>query len=172
MAPFADHASFDVLPVIETPPFDLDIALRFHMAGSAATDGTGDAFFIPSRASLIIVADEAIDFLKFLSSLEEMSEMVSSRGLPSTIKGTDEAIKSDTLKTALNVIDEAEGLTYIPTAINDSYPEFTINITNQIQALLLGEVSPEEFTDYAEEQAETLRNDDSIEKVEYKFGEK
>jgi len=117
-------------------------------------------------------ADEAIDFLKFLSSQGEMSEMVSSRGLPSTIKGTDEAIQSDTLKTALNVIDEAEGLTYIPTAINDSYPEFTINITNQIQALLLGEVSPEEFIDYAEKQAETLRNDDSIEKVEYKFGEK
>ena len=60
MAPFAGHASCDVLPVIETPPFDLDIALRFHMARSAATDGAGDAFFIPSRASLIIVTDEAI----------------------------------------------------------------------------------------------------------------
>ena len=60
MAPFADYASFNVLPMIETPPFDLDIPLRFHMARSAATDGTGDAFFIPSWASLIIVTDETI----------------------------------------------------------------------------------------------------------------
>jgi hypothetical protein len=60
MAPFADHSSFNVFPVVEIPPLDFNIALRFHMARATTSHGTGDAFLITPWTSLIIVTDEAI----------------------------------------------------------------------------------------------------------------
>lgn len=123
--------------------------------------GWGGAWYIPAQSKQ---QETAIDFLKFLSSKEQVKEMVKTRGLPSLVKGTDEAIQSEALKSALAVMQNAGG-TYAPTGINDAYPELINNITNQYHALLLGEVTPEQFAEYAESKAAEVRNDSSIEKA-------
>jgi hypothetical protein len=63
MAFLTGHPSRDVLFVIEVPAFDLNIPFRLDMAGRAASDGAGDAILFPFWARLIIVTDEAVDFV-------------------------------------------------------------------------------------------------------------
>ncbi|MFK4997027.1 hypothetical protein ACI2OX_03960 [Bacillus sp. N9] len=94
--------------------------------------------------------------------------MVKMKGLASVVKGTDEAIESEALKSALKVLQDAEG-SYAPTAINDSYPEMAGNIMNVYQSLVLEEISPEEFADQLEKFAEQTRKDSSIEKAEFSW---
>lgn len=130
------------------------------------SSGWGGAWYVSKDSKH---PDEAVDFLKYLSSKEVLAKMVADRGLPATVSGTEDSIKSDALRSALDVIDEAKGKTYTPTATNDTYPEFTNNLINQFQALMLGDISPKEFTSYAEKQAKKLRKDDSINKVEFEF---
>ncbi|HWO74451.1 MAG TPA: extracellular solute-binding protein [Bacillus sp. (in: firmicutes)] len=124
--------------------------------------GWGGAWYIPSGSQN---KEETVEFLKFLSSEQEVEKMVKMKGLASVVKGTDDAIGSEALKSALNVLSGAEG-SYAPTALNDSYPEMTNNLINIYQSLMLGEITPEEFVKQAEEYAEQTRNDSNIEKVE------
>lgn len=131
---------------------------------AAISTGWGGAWYVPAQTKN---QDAAIDFLKYLSSKDQVKEMVKTRGLPSLVKGTDEAIESDALRSALGVMQNSSG-TYAPTGINDVYPELINNITNQYHALLLGEVTPEQFADYAEKKAAEVRSDSSIEKAEFK----
>jgi ABC-type glycerol-3-phosphate transport system substrate-binding protein len=127
--------------------------------------GWGGAWYIPEGSKN---KDEAVEFLKFLSSKEEVKKMVRTKGLASVVKGTEEAIQSEPLKSALKLMQEAKG-TYAPTAINDSYPEMAGNIINVYQSLMLGEITPEEFAEKAEKFAEQTRNDKNIEKVEFSW---
>jgi N-acetylglucosamine transport system substrate-binding protein len=127
--------------------------------------GWGGAWYVTEGSD---EKEETIKFLKFLSSKEEVAKMVESRGLASVVKGTDEYIKSEPLKSTLQIVQEADG-TYPPTAINDSYPELTANINNIFQSLMLGEMTPQEFTEKAEDFAKKTREDKNIEKAEYKW---
>lgn len=127
--------------------------------------GWGGAFYIPAKAKS---PELAADFLKFLSSKESVYKMME-RGLASTVIGTEEKIESDALASALEVIKNADNKTYLATSVNDSYPEFANNLLNQLQGLINGTVTPEEFAEYAESKAEELRNDSSIEKVEFNW---
>ena len=127
--------------------------------------GWGGAWYVPSGSKN---KEETVKFLKFLSSKEEVKKMVKSKGLASVVKGTDEAIESEALKSALKVLQDANG-SYAPTAINDSYPELIGNIMNVYQSLVLGEITPEEFAEQAEKFAEQTRNDSNIEKVEFSW---
>jgi hypothetical protein len=63
MAFLASHPSRYILSVIEVPAFDLDVPLRLDMTGSAAPYGTRNAFLLPFWTGLIIVTDEAVDFV-------------------------------------------------------------------------------------------------------------
>lgn len=127
--------------------------------------GWGGAWYVPSDGKN---QEETVKFLKFLSSKEEVKKMVQSKGLASVVKGTDEAIESEALKSALKVLQDAKG-SYAPTAINDSYPELIGNIMNVYQSLVLGEITPEDFAEQAEKFAEQTRNDSNIEKVEFSW---
>ena len=129
------------------------------------TTGWGGAFYIPTKAKN---PDLAADFLKFLSSKESVYKMME-RGLASTVIGTEEKITSEALASSLDIVKNANNKTYLPTGLNDSYPEFANNLQNKIQGLLTGEVKPEEFTKYAEEKATEIREDDSITKTEFKW---
>lgn len=131
------------------------------------TSGWGGAFYVPAKAKN---PELAVDFLKFLSSKESVYKMME-RGLASTVLGTEEAIKSESLASSIEILKSANGKTYVPTGINDSYPELANNIVNQIQGVLNGDISPEEFVEYAESKAEEVRNDSSITKVEMDWGE-
>lgn len=125
--------------------------------------GWGGAFYVPSKAKS---PELAVDFLKYLSAKESVQKMME-RGLASTVKGTEELIESEALASALEVIKNANNKTYASAGINDSYPEFANNLLNQLQGVITGSVTPEEFAKYAEEKAEQLREDSSIEKVEF-----
>lgn len=125
--------------------------------------GWGGAWYISKKSDN---HEETVKFLKFLSSKEQVAEMVKTRGLASIVQGTDEAIQSESLKSALNAMAGAED-SYAPTAINDAYPELINNIVNQYQALLLGESTPEQFAEYAEKKAAEVRADSSVEKVTF-----
>jgi len=63
MAFLTGYPSRDILSVIEVPALDLNIPLGLDMAGSAAPDGTRNAFLLPLRTRLVIVTDEAVDFV-------------------------------------------------------------------------------------------------------------
>ncbi|KIL49844.1 extracellular solute-binding protein [Jeotgalibacillus soli] len=127
--------------------------------------GWGGAWYVTEDSEN---KEETVQFLKFLSSSEEVKKMVESRGLASVVKNTEDAISSDALKSALTVMQEAEG-SYAPTAINDSYPEMTNNMINIYQSLMLNEITPEEFTQRAEEFAAQVRDDSSIQKMEFSW---
>ncbi|OCA87749.1 hypothetical protein A8F94_07830 [Bacillus sp. FJAT-27225] len=127
--------------------------------------GWGGAWYIPSGSKN---KDETIKFLKFLSSEKEVEKMVASKGLASVVKNTEDAIQSEPLKSALKVLQDAGG-SYAPTAINDSYPELVGNMNNIYQSLMLGELTPEKFTEQAEKFAEQIRKDDNIEKTTYSW---
>lgn len=127
------------------------------------TSGWGGAFYVPTKAKN---PELAVDFLKYLSSKESVYKMME-RGLASTVIGTEEAIESEPLLSSLEVVKKADGVTFSATNINDAYPEFANNLLNQLQGVITGGVTPEDFAKYAEEKAEQLRNDDTIEKVEF-----
>ncbi|WP_407267871.1 extracellular solute-binding protein [Radiobacillus sp. PE A8.2] len=129
------------------------------------TSGWGGAFYIPSKAKN---PDLAAEFLKYLTAKESIYKMME-RGLASTVKGTEDAIQSEALASSLEVIKNADSKTYLPTSINDSYPELANNLLNKLQGVLTGDVTPEEFVQYAEEKATEVREDSSIEKVEFNW---
>ncbi|WP_261797571.1 extracellular solute-binding protein [Bacillus testis] len=111
---------------------------------------------------------ETVDFLKYLSSKEQVSAMIKSKGAASVVKGTEEAIESEALKSALKVLQDAKG-SYAPTALNDAYPELINNIINVYQSLMLGEIKPEEFVNQAQKFADQANKDNNLEKVEFKW---
>jgi hypothetical protein len=63
MAFLTGHPSRDILSVIEVPAFDLDIPFRLDMAGRATPYRTRNTFLLPFWACLIVVTDEAVDFV-------------------------------------------------------------------------------------------------------------
>ena len=73
MAFFASHPSRDVLFVIEVPAFDLNIPFRLDMTGSATPDGARNTFLFPLWTGVIIVTDEAVDFVD--SQMQPLNEL-------------------------------------------------------------------------------------------------
>ncbi len=63
MAFLTGYPSRNILSVIEVPPLDLNIHFRLDMAGGAAPDGTRNTFLLPFWTCLIVVTDEAVDFV-------------------------------------------------------------------------------------------------------------
>jgi hypothetical protein len=64
----------DILSVIEVPALDLNIPFRLDMAGGAPSDGTRNALLLPFWPRLIIVTDEAVDFVnREVFSLNKLS---------------------------------------------------------------------------------------------------
>ena len=63
MAFLACHPSRDVLLVIKVPAFDLNIPFGLDMTGSAAPDRARNALVFPLWTGVIIVTDEAVDFV-------------------------------------------------------------------------------------------------------------
>lgn len=119
------------------------------------SSGWGGGWYVSSETEH---EDVAVAFLKHMTSKESQADMVSSRGVASTVIGTEEAIESESLLSAIDLIESAEGYSYSPTVLYDNYPEFARNVENQFQGLMLGDVTVEEFVDYAEAEAKRIRN--------------
>jgi len=63
MAFLTGHPSSDILSVIEAPALDPDVTFWLDMTGSTTPYGTRNALFFSSWTSLVIVTDEAVDFV-------------------------------------------------------------------------------------------------------------
>jgi hypothetical protein len=63
MTLFARNPSFDILAVIEIPTLDVDIAFGRDVARGAASNRAGDTVFFPLWPSLVVMTDEAVDFM-------------------------------------------------------------------------------------------------------------
>jgi len=63
MAFLAGHSSCDILPVIEAPAFDPDVPFGLDMTGSTTPYGTRNALFFPCWTGLVIMTDEAVNFV-------------------------------------------------------------------------------------------------------------
>jgi len=118
------------------------------------SSGWGGGWYVSNETEH---ADVAIEFLKHMTSKEAQSDMVEQRGVASTVLGTEEAIKSDALLSAVNLMDEADGYSYSPTELYDNYPEFARNVEAKFQGLMLGDITVEEFIEYAEDEAQKMR---------------
>jgi hypothetical protein len=74
MAFLTSHPSGNIFPVIKIPTFDFNIPFGFDMTRSTTPYSTGNALLLPSRTSLVIVADETVDSLNGeMGSLDELS---------------------------------------------------------------------------------------------------
>jgi hypothetical protein len=74
MALLAGDPSGNILFVIEAPTLDPDVPLRLHVAGGTSSDGARKAFILSLGAGLVIVTDEAVDFMnREVFSLNELS---------------------------------------------------------------------------------------------------
>jgi hypothetical protein len=60
MALLAGHPSCNILPMIEAPAFDFNIAFGLDVTGGTAPDGTGDTFLFSSGSRSVIMANETV----------------------------------------------------------------------------------------------------------------
>jgi len=60
---FTGYTSGDILPVIEAPAFDPDVTFWLDMTGSTTPYGTRNALFFSCWTGLVIMTDEAVDFV-------------------------------------------------------------------------------------------------------------
>jgi len=73
MALLTGHPSGNILSMIKTPAFDLNIPLRFNMAGGTTPYSTRNAFLLPSWASLVEMAGKTVGFMNGeVSSLDKL----------------------------------------------------------------------------------------------------
>jgi hypothetical protein len=63
MALLAGDPPGDILPVIEIPALDADVAFRLNVTRSAPPHGTRDAFLFSCRPCTIKMADETVGFV-------------------------------------------------------------------------------------------------------------
>jgi hypothetical protein len=74
MASLAFHSPCNILPVVKTPAFDLDIPFGFNVAGSATSYCARDAFLFPFQASTIKVTYHTIGLVnRQMGPLDELS---------------------------------------------------------------------------------------------------
>ena len=74
MALLASDPPGNILFMIEAPALDPDIPFRLDVAGGTSPDGTRKTFLLPLGAGLIVVADEAINFMnRQVFSLNQLS---------------------------------------------------------------------------------------------------
>jgi hypothetical protein len=63
MALLTGHPSGNILSMIKTPAFDLNIPLGFNVAGGTISYSTRNTFLLPSWASLVEMADKTISLV-------------------------------------------------------------------------------------------------------------
>jgi len=73
MTLLASYPSINIFTMVEIPALDIDVAFRRNVAGGATSHCTGDAVLFPLWTSLIVVTDEAVDFMdREVSSLNDL----------------------------------------------------------------------------------------------------
>ena len=149
-----------------TPP---DFELRcFNVP--AVTGGKGNPKVVCGQggAYLFVPADArnpelALDFCRYMVSLENAPDMVASIGVVSSLeRGTPRSLASPALRSVLDIIGQAPGV--FSCRVTDLLLEWTTQVLNpNLAALLRGEMSPEAFCGALDQGvADALRDPDLI----------
>ncbi|MDK3156899.1 extracellular solute-binding protein [Kamptonema cortianum] len=131
-------------------------------------DGKGDPtslmikiepWMVPSAAKS---PKGAIEFYKYMTSLEKAKQFVEEKGTLMAIKGSDEANMPEYLQGAAKAFKASK--TVWASQWKEWYPTLYKAVENNITLLVNGELTPEEFCKRCEAEAEKVRQDPNIPK--------
>ncbi|QYK52014.1 MAG: extracellular solute-binding protein [Fimbriimonadaceae bacterium] len=132
------------------------------------SDGKGDPTAITVKIEPWLIAEkstskkEAVEFFKYLTSLEKAKQFVVEKGTLMSIKGSDEVDLPEYLKGAADSMKASKA----PWSAQwkEWYPTFYKAVGDALTELVNGELSPQEFANKCEAEAEKLRKNDDIAK--------
>lgn len=131
-------------------------------------DGKGDAnalqvgiepWMIPEKAKN---KDAAIEFFKYMTSLEKAKQFVTEKATLTGVIGSDAVEIPESLKAPAEAYKNAK--TLWSTQYRDFYKDFEKEMENSLTSLLNGQLTPEQFLDRIEAKAESVRKDASLPK--------
>ncbi|HID16528.1 MAG TPA: extracellular solute-binding protein, partial [Candidatus Atribacteria bacterium] len=131
----------------------------FYMDQDIAT-----SWVVPSKAKH---PEIALDFLRYMTSLENAKYVSAEKGAIVPVKGSEVALKSEALKSAVAVYSKAKTIWTYSGTYQVWYPTINKALETGIQALLSQEITPEQFLDKVEKEAEKVRKDSTIPKHTY-----
>lgn len=132
------------------------------------SDGVGDPTAITVKIEPWFVAEksknkkEAVEFFKYLTSLDKAKQFVVEKGTLMSVKGSDQVDLPDYLRGAAESMKASKA----PWSAQwkEWYPTFYEAVGNALTELVNGELSPEQFADKCEGLAEKLRSNNAIQK--------
>lgn len=111
----------------------------------------------------------AIDFYKYLTSLDKAKQFVEQKGTLMAIRGSDTAQFPEHLKEPVQAFRNAK--TVWSVEYGQWYPKLDKAVEDAMAALLAGNISPEQFVQRLEDAAEATRRDKNIPKHTYVRGQ-
>jgi len=104
----------------------------------------------------------AIEFFKYMTSLTKAKEFVEKKGTLMAIKGSDQAKLPEVLQEPAKALKASKNVWAVQ--YRTWYPAFSKEIENALTAMLNKELTPEQFCDKVEAEAEKVRQDSTIKK--------
>ena len=118
-----------------------------------------EPWMVPSKAKH---KAEAIDLFKYMTSLPKAKEFVEKKGTLMAIKGSDEVKLPEVLVEPAKAFKSSQYVWAVQ--YRQWYRTFNTALEGLMASLLEGKITPQEFCDKAEEEAEKVRADDTIKK--------
>jgi len=122
-----------------------------------------EPFSVPAKAKN---PQKAIEFLKFLTSVEKAQQFVKEKGTLMTIQGANDVELPAHLSGPAKALGDAQ-VVWMP-QYKDWYKSFHEEVQNALTSLFNGELTPKQFADRCEAGAEKVRNDKDVIKHEFK----
>lgn len=119
-----------------------------------------EPWMVPSKGKN---ANAGIAFYKYMTSVEKAKEFVIQKGTLTAIIGSDDGVKlPDTLVEPARAFKATK--TAYSTPFKDWYKDFEKEVENALTSMLNKQLTPQQFCDRCEEEAEKTRNKSSIPK--------
>lgn len=116
-----------------------------------------EPWMVPSKAKN---PNAAVQLFKYMTSLDKAKEFVQQKGTLMAIKDSDQTKLPDVLITPSKVFKESKAVW--SDELRYWYPELEKEMEDALTAMLTGDVTPEQFCDRVEAQAEKTRNDKGV----------
>jgi len=118
-----------------------------------------EPWMVPSKAKN---KAEAIDLFKYMTSLEKAKQFVKEKGTLMAIKGSDDVELPEVLVEPAKAFKNSKYLYAVQ--FRHWYKKFETQLEGLMASLLEGKITPQQFCDGAEAEAEKVRQDDTITK--------
>ncbi len=118
-----------------------------------------EPWMVPSKAKN---KAEAIDLFKYMTSLPKAKEFVEKKATLMSIKGSEAVTLPEILKEPARAYTASKFV--YAAQYRQWYPTFQTELEGLMASLLEGKITPQQFCDQAEAQAEKVRADDTIKK--------